>query len=416
MSNGAPPWVAVLVFLFSYLLIMAPDLRVIPLGRPGGALVGAFLMIATGVLRPDEAWHAIEPNTIVLLMGMMILTASLDIAGFFDLTATWLLRRFGGGAVGLMHAIVWSSGILSAFLVNDTVCLLMSPLVLTAVRRAGYPRLPFLFALAMGANVGSVATLSGNPQNMLIGALSGDRYPTFLIHLAPVAIGGLAIVSGILHLYFARSLRGAEAKILSEERRPRVRTPLLRLSIGILACVVIAFVVGVRPSVAALGGGCALLVAGRVPPRHLFSRIDWTLLLFFASLFVLVEGVVRAGAAAWLGDAFRPWLGGGASHQAAVFSVLAVIGSNIVSNVPFILVARPWVEALHDPILQWRVLAMATTFAGNLTILGSVANLIVIESADGEERVRFMDHFRVGAPVTVATLAWGLCVLLAMGR
>ncbi len=412
--SGAPPWVAVLVFVFAYIVIVVPNLRIVPLGRPGGALVGAFLMVLTGVLTPEEAWKAIEPNTIVLLLGMMIVTAYLDEAGFFEWTASRVIRRYGR-PVGLMHALVASAGILSAVLVNDTVCLLMSPLVLAAIRRARYPLLPYLFALAMGANVGSVATLSGNPQNMLIGALSGDRYREFLLHEAPVAIGGLLIVAGIVHLFFARTLRRAAESTGAPAPEPAVLRPgLLRLSIAVVIAVVIAFLAGVRPSFAALGGGCALLVATRVPPRRVFARVDWTLLLFFASLFVLVEGVVRAGAAEWLGDAFRPWLGDGAPRQAGVFSILAVIGSNIVSNVPFILVARPWIGALHDPALQWRVLAMATTFAGNLTLLGSVANLIVVEAAEGEVRVGFWDYFRVGLPVTAATVAWGLLVLLAL--
>jgi Na+/H+ antiporter NhaD/arsenite permease-like protein len=178
---------------------------------------------------------------------------------------------------------------------------------------------------------------------------------------------------------------------------------------------VIAFLSGVRPASAALGSASLLLVAARIHPRHAFRRVDWTLLLFFAGLFVLVEGVVRVGAAEWLHQLFVPLLGEGARRQAGVFSVLAVLGSTLVSNVPFILVARPWVETLQNPVLQWRVLAMATTFAGNLTLLGSVANLIVVEAAGGEARFGFWEYVKVGLPVTAATRAWGLLVLLLTG-
>jgi Na+/H+ antiporter NhaD/arsenite permease-like protein len=413
-SNGAPPWVAVLIFLAAYIVITAPKLRLLPLGRPAGALVGAFAMVLAGVLTPEEAWTAIEPNTIVLLLGMMIVTAYLDTAGFFEWTAEKVIRRCGG-PVPLLHALIWASGLLSAFLVNDTVCLLLTPLVLLSARRAGYPLLPYLFGLCMGANVGSVATLSGNPQNMLIGALSGDRYRVFLLHLAPVAIGGLAILSGILHLFFAHGLRSAAAARPAPAREPRLRLGLLRWTLIVLLGVVIAFLAGARLSFAALAGACALLVSARVPPRHLFARVDWTLLLFFAGLFVLVEGVVRAGAAGWMYDAFRPYLGETARRQAVVFTGLAVLGSNIVSNVPFILVAKPWIGTLENPLLQWRALAMATTFAGNLTLLGSVANLIVIEAAGKEVRVGFWTYFKIGVPVTIATTLWGLLVLLLLG-
>ncbi len=189
----------------------------------------------------------------------------------------------------------------------------------------------------------------------------------------------------------------------------------MRWTLIVLLGVVIAFLAGARLSFAALAGACALLVSARVPPRHLFARVDWTLLLFFAALFVLVEGVVRAGAAEWMYDAFRPYLGETARRQAVVFTGLAVLGSNVVSNVPFILVARPWIGTLENPLLQWRVLAMATTFAGNLTILGSVANLIVIEAAGKEARLGFWTYLKVGVPVTVATTIWGLLVLLLLG-
>lgn len=411
--RAAHPWVAVAVFLAAYVVITTRDRRIARLGRPGGALVGAFLMVLTGVLSPDEAWRAIEPNTIVLLFGMMVLTAYLDIAGFFEWAAAWVLAR-SRGPIPLLHALVWTSGVLSAFLVNDTVCLLLTPLVLISCRKAGYPLHPYLLALCMGANVGSVATLGGNPQNMLIGSISGDRYAAFFLHQAPVAVGGLGILSGILHLFFARTLRRTDAP-LPASAQPRLRRPLLRLALLALAGLVLSFLAGVRPSSAALGAACLLLAAARIRPRHAFRRVDWTLLLFFAGLFVLVEGVVRVGAAEWLHELFAPLLGEGARRQAAVFSALAVAGSNIVSNVPFILVARPWITGLQNPLLQWRVLAMATTFAGNLTLLGSVANLIVLEAAGGEARLGFFEYLKVGLPVTVATTAWGLLLLLFLG-
>ncbi len=407
------PWIAIAVYLAAYVVITARGLRLLPLGRAGGALVGAFLMVLARVLTPEEAWAAIEPNTIVLLFGMMILTAYLDMAGFFEWAAARVLVQ-ASGPVPLLHALVWTAGLLSAFLVNDTVCLLLTPLVILAARKAELPLRPYLFALCMGANVGSVATLGGNPQNMLIGALSGQSYRAFLLHLAPVAIGGLAIVSGILHLFFARELR-ARARPIAPARTPRIRRGMLRLTLVVLGLTVAAFFGGARLSTAALGGACAVLVLARAEPRHAFRRVDWTLLLTFAGLFVLVEGVVRAGAAEWMHDLFAPLLGDTARRQAAVFTGLAVLGSNLVSNVPFILVARPWMPALEDPALQWRVLAMATTFAGNLTILGSVANLIVLESAAGESRIGFLDYVKVGLPVTLATTAWGLGVLLLTG-
>lgn len=408
--NPAPPWVAVAIFVAAYIVMTARHLRLLPLGRAGGALVGAFLLLTTQVMTPAEAWHAVEPNTLALLFGMMVITAALDLGGFFDLAAGFLLRR-APGPVRLLHLVAWSAGILSAFLVNDTVCLLLTPLVVGAVQRAGYPVVPYLFALCMGSNIGSVATLGGNPQNMLIGALSGDRYAVFLLHLAPAALGGLAILSAVLHRFFAAGLRRSHREGPVALETPAAR-PGLRRALVVLGLTVAAFFGGARLSLAALGGACAILVSRRDDPHDLFQRVDWTLLLFFASLFVLVDGLVRAGAAEWLYRLFSPWMGEGPRRQAVVFSLLAVVGSNVVSNVPFILVAQPWVDGLAEPARQWRILAMATTFAGNLTILGSVANVIVMDLASGAGRIGFWQYLRVGLPVTVLTLAWGLAVLL----
>ena len=158
--------------------------------------------------------------------------------------------------------------------------------------------------------------------------------------------------------------------------------------------------------------GCILPVVG----TEMNGAPPWVaVMIFFAGLFVLVEGIVRVGAAEWMYDAVRPYLGETARRQAIVFTGLAVIGSNVVSNVPFILVAEPWIGRLETPVLRWRGLAMATTFAGNFTLLGSVANPIVIEAAGKQARLGFRTYLKVGVPVTVATTAWGLLALLVLG-
>ena len=205
--------VAVLViFGFTYVLIAAQRLSFLPIGRPAGAMVGACAMVAlfalTGRfgLSPEEAFAAVEPNTIALLLGMMLLTAALGEAGFFELGASWLTARQLSPA-GLLYVVTIGAGLLSALLVNDSVCLLLGPLVSAAAVRAGRGRAPYLLGLAMGSNAGSALTLAGNPQNMLVAHLSGLTYRQYFAKAGLPAMAGLLVTAGVVHWACRAELR-----------------------------------------------------------------------------------------------------------------------------------------------------------------------------------------------------------------
>ncbi len=411
--DAVPPgsWRGLLVFGVTYVLVATRRLRIVELDRPSSALVGAILAVAIGASTPEEALHAVDRTTIVLLFAVMGMGAFLSLDGFFDRAEAALLARAKTTA-RLVGMVVWGAGLLSAVVTNDAVCILAAPLVVRWIEKNGLPRLPLLLALATGANTGSVATLVGNPQNMLCGSLGGLRFATFLVHMAPVAIVGLALNHGVLLLMFRKEL-ATPLPVAPNADRPPVVTKRSALSLGVVFATVVVYTAGAPLAFTALGGFVALLLLHRVDPARIWERIDWSVLLFFAGLFIAVDALARSGIASWA-FARVPLEGatslGGALRAATVF----LVGSNVVTNVPFILVVKPEMGRLGDETLAWELLAMASTFAGNLTLLGSVANVIVAEKARSVGGLRFGEYLRVGLPVALLTTLAGTVLLVVL--
>jgi Na+/H+ antiporter NhaD/arsenite permease-like protein len=403
---------AIAIFGFTYLLISGRRLKILPLNRPAAALLGTVLMVACGVLTPEQAYRAVDYNTLVLLLGMMLISAYLFLAGFFDWAADWILRK-AKSPQSLLLYLICTSGVLSALLVNDTVCLMLTPLVVAVIVRGQLPLPPYLLALAMSANLGSVATLVGNPQNMIIGHLSGIPFMRFSASLLPVAVVGLAIQYAVLSFSFRKLLRAAV--IQRPDSQPReVDRRLLCLTLLVLGLVFIGFMAGLNLAWTALAGGALVMVLARRDTHEVLKLVDWHLLVFFAALFIVVEGLNGTGLPDQLYGRVRGVFGTSAESQAWNLAWFSALGSNLFSNVPFVLVAGKWIGNFAEPELMWKVMALATTLAGNLTILGSVANIIVVESARKHVEVGFWDYARHGVPVTILTSVAGLLVLLLL--
>jgi Na+/H+ antiporter NhaD/arsenite permease-like protein len=408
--------IAIAIFVFTYVLISGRRLKILPLNRPAAALLGTVLMVGCGVMTPEQAYRAVDYNTIVLLLGMSLISAYLHLAGFFGWTADWVLRVAGTPQRLLLYLIITSGG-LSAVLVNDTVCFMLTPLVVAVVLRAQLPLVPYLLALAMSANIGSVATLVGNPQNMIIGQLSKMPFLRFSMSLLPAAAVCLAIQYVVLRFAFRRVLR--ETKI--DHATPINHNPeqldrrLVILTWLVLALVFAGFIAGLNLAWTALGGAALIMVFARRDTHQVLKLVDWHLLLFFAGLFVVVEGLNITGLPQQIYNSARPLFGQSAGAQAWNFAWFSALSSNIFSNVPFVLVAGKWIANFANPELMWKVMALATTFAGNLTILGSVANIIVVESARQHVDVGFWDYAKYGIPVTILTTVIGMAILLLIG-
>jgi Na+/H+ antiporter NhaD/arsenite permease-like protein len=408
--------VALGIFLFTYLFLAGGRAPYSKLDRPGGALLGAVLMVITGVVTPAEVFnhsadptrHAIDLDTIVLLLGMMILASALTEAAFFRLVGYHAVRLARTPRT-LLVAVASVSALLSAFLVNDTICLMLTPLVLAVVEEAELPPLPFLLAVCMASNAGSAATFTGNPQNMLIQGASGISYAHFARAMAVPALLATACVIVVLLVAFRHSL--PRRRFRPSPPPPPVDVRLMALTLSAVVGVMTAFFLDFPMSWSALAGAAAVMAFSTKPPRELLGRVDFVLLLLFASLFVVVYGVHKEGWGTAIHALFAPILRGTPWSELFGFAGLTLVASNLFSNVPFVMLARHWVPGLQDPTLGWEVLALSSTLAGNLTLVGSVANLIVFELARDKIQVSFWQYLKVGVPATLLSVAFGLGAL-----
>jgi len=393
--------IAALLFAFTYVAFSVGRVPGLRSDRVAAAIVGAVLLVAFGVLSVPEAQASVDGSTLALLFGMMVLSASLEISGSFAIVGFWVTRR-ARSPFALLTAIAITSAVLSAFLINDVVCIAFTPLVLQIAAALERDPRPYLLALATSSNIGSVATITGNPQNILIGSLSQISYGRFALFLAPVAALALAANLAIIWLLYRRAL-GPAFPVQTASPKPHIYRRWVRKSGIVILGVLVAFVVGVPPAIAALMGASAMLLTRAVNPKRLYVRLDWTLLALFAGLFVVVAGVEKAGLAERLLAALGPL------HPENVWglTVVTAILSNVVSNVPAVMVLKSLVPHLPNPQSAWLTLAMASTLAGNLTLPGSLATIIVVERAKGRAAISFVDFLKVGLPSGLISLALG---------
>jgi Na+/H+ antiporter NhaD/arsenite permease-like protein len=405
--DGLQMLAALAIFLAAYTIIGVGRLPGFRIDRTSAAIIGAVAMIAAGALSLSEAVAAVDFNTIALLFGMMIVIAHLRLSGFFRLAGAGVLRH-ARRPMTLLISVVCVSGFLSAFLVNDAICLALTPLVLDLAIALRRNPVPYLLALAMASNVGSCATITGNPQNMIIGTASGISYRAFAEALSPVAALGLIVTVIMITWFFPKEFRGPQW-LDGESRRVHASRALMWKSIAAVSGMVVVFFVGWPAPITALVAAAFLLFSRRVKPEKVLGEIDWSLLALFAGLFVIVAAVQKTTLFSLLPSAAAHLrLGNG-----VVLSTLSGILSNLVSNVPAVLVLKPLIPALANPSRAWLMLAMSSTLAGNFTVLGSVAGLIVLHGARRKVEISFWDYFKVGAPLSVITIIIGI---LWLGR
>ena len=390
--------VVVFTFLFVYVGMMVGELPRLRLDRTGFALVGAIVLVASGRMTTAAAWAAIDVPTLALLFGLMVISAQFRLGGFYAAVT----RRLGASRhtpTGLLALVILAAGGLSAVLANDIVCLAMAPVLVDVCVRRGLNPVPYLLALAAAANVGSAATLIGNPQNMLIGQTLQLSFARYLVDGGVPAVVGLGIVWIVIALVYrsawTRTTAAAESDAVAFNRWQTNKG--LIVMTGVMA----AFLFTPWPrEVVALAGAGVLMISRRTASRELLSMVDWHLLILFIGLFVVNAAIAQSGMLSGVlmsvrragGDLTDPW---------QLFMASAVL-SNLVSNVPAVMLLLP--AARSD--VAGPALALSSTLAGNLLIVGSIANIIVIEQARrlGVE-IDGRTHRRVGVPVTLATLA-----------
>ncbi|MCU0514561.1 MAG: anion transporter [Anaerolineae bacterium] len=395
-----PPALTLLIVIITYAGIALGTFPRTRMNRATIAVVGAAALVLVGALTEEQALHALDMGTILLLGAMMVINVNLRLAGFFRVV-TGRTLRLARTPAALLALVILSAGVLSALFLNDTICLMLTPIVIEMALRLGRHPLPYLIGLAVATNVGSVATITGNPQNIIIGQSSGIPYLTFLAALGPVALAGLAVCWLVIMLVYRDALRGTLPVVALPPPRPY--RPLLTRTLLLVAGLLLAFLAGAPIVTAACVAAGALLIS-RVRPARLLA-LDWELLVLFAGLFVVTGAIEQSGLSEALFAQFRGFLQGGMVPLTAVTAIL----SNVVSNVPAVLLFRPEMANFPDADRAWLTLAMASTLAGNLTLLGSAATLIVAELARprGVE-LGFVAFLKVGVPVTLLTLLIGV--------
>ncbi|WP_286132435.1 anion transporter [Leptolyngbya sp. O-77] len=367
-----------------------PGLR---MNRATMAIAGTAALIALGTLSLKEAWQAIDPTTIVFLLSTMIVNAYLSYAGFFQLALLYLIR-LTSSPFGLLVALTLGCGALSAVFLNDTIALVFTPLTVSLAQTLSLNPVPYLLALAAATNIGSVATLNGNPQNILVGSFSGIAYAEFARVMIPIALMGLLLQIGLLGWMYP-DVRSLKPRPYVPTFRPRAYRPLLRKTLLVSSLMLAAFVVGLPLAESALAATGVLLITRRIKPQRVLQDVDWGLLVIFSGLFVLTRSLQSFN----LLSGLLPWI----AHPVGLVSITTLL-SNLISNVPAVLLLQSLID--RGDKQSWLLLAVSSTLAGNLTLFGAVANLITAEAAASQGySLSFWTHLRFGLPLTLATLA-----------
>ena len=396
------PWLTIIIFIATYAGVALGRIPGLTLDRTGIALLGAIGMIVSGAVPLSSALAAIDLPTIVLLYALMIISAQLRLGGFY----TWVAARSTallGRPRRFLFINMLLAALLSALLANDIICLAFTPVLTIALTRAGLNPLPFLLGLAAASNIGSAATIIGNPQNMLIGQVGQLRFDRFLYWCSPPALLALAgsyfIICGLYRRRFTVASPPLPASL--EAELPAFN--LWQTSKGLIAVTVllVLFFTDIPRELSAITVAGVLHCSRRMRSRQMMELIDWHLITLFCALFIVVQAMAAARIPALLIEA----IAGRGFHLTAPVNLAAVstILSNLVSNVPAVMLLIHFLDPAQPH--QWYVLALSSTFAGNLLVIGSIANLIVIEQAKKMGvTITFREHARTGVPVTIFSL------------
>jgi Na+/H+ antiporter NhaD/arsenite permease-like protein len=388
----------IVVFALVYLGMMFGRFPGLALDRTGVALLGAVVLIASGLVAPEDAWRAVDVPTIGLLFGLMVVSAQFRLGGLYGAVSRWVAGVPAAPPTLLALLLAVVAG-LSALLTNDIICLAMTPVLAEGCVRRRLNPLPYLLGLACAANVGSAATLIGNPQNMLIGQTLGLSFAGYFASALPVVLASLAVIWGVLCLVYRRDWHAAMA-CAPVESQPVSRWQSTKGTVVLFAAVLAFLFTPLPRDVVALACAGLLLVSRKMHSRNMLGLVDWQLLVLFIGLFVVNHAFAACGALEGAFDAIRR-TGIDLTNPGWLFVVTALL-SNLVSNVPATMLLLP---AAHYPG-GGLILALSSTLAGNLIVVGSIANIIVIEQARAcGIPISWREHARVGLPAALITLA-----------
>ncbi|WP_400226610.1 ArsB/NhaD family transporter [Methanomethylophilus alvi] len=404
------------MFVLTYSLIAVRKVNGRRIRTWTAAVLGGVLMLLLGVVTPSEAWDYINFEVILQLAGMMMLTASLQYCGFFEIVVDFLMRRFDGRR-RFLSGVMAITACLSAVMLNDAVVLIFTPIVLRCCQRMRADPVPYMVGVFVSANIGSAATVVGNPQNALVASMAGIGFLDYSIRVIPLTVICMAVAMLMMRRMYGGRLDTDDASLSGETFHTREvdkyrLCAVLAVTVTALVLFALSVPLGLRIYQIALAAGAVSLIivltdsmrAGGYVIRH----VDWSILLFFTGLFVVIAGAVSSGLLDSMSELFG--MGDGNVPSIGVLSGFSTVLANLVSNVPSVMLIGQLLP--EGDMILWITLAVTSTFAGNLTLIGAAANIIVED--EGEKhgiRMDFFRYLRVGIPIAVITIVMATAYL-----
>jgi Na+/H+ antiporter NhaD/arsenite permease-like protein len=429
-----PMWLATSLLLITYVVIMTEKCN-----RSIVALVGASLMVVSGVLTQEEAIKGIDWNTLGLLVGMMILVSISRRSGMFEYVAVWSAKAAKAHPAGILILLQVATAVISAFLDNVTTVLLIVPVTLAITKTLDVPPYPYLFAEVVASNIGGTATLIGDPPNIIIGSQAGLSFNDFVIHLTPVIIVVLFVQCIMVHVIWGKAMRataGAEQRVMAMRASDSIKDSLLlKQSLTILAIVMVAFVLArplnLEPATIAMFGAALLMLLDNWAHHaekashnihQTFSDVEWITIFFFIGLFIVVHGVDVSGLLKLLGEKLVAATGGSLPTTGYAILWASAVLSSIVDNIPFVATMIPLIKNMApalggadkiEPL--WWCLSLGACLGGNGTLIGASANLTVAGIAERNGiPFRFMTYTLYAFPMMLVSIA--LCHIYVWWR
>lgn len=420
-----PLWVATALLILTYGAIITEKFN-----RAIIALLGAGLMIISGVLNQHSAVAGIDFNTLALLTGMMVLVAITGKCGIFEYVAIWATKLVNANPPGILLVMALVTAVFSALLDNVTTVLLITPVTLLITEALKLSAYPFLFTLIMASNIGGTATLIGDPPNILIGSAASLNFNDFVINLAPIAAVIFIIIIGGIYFFWGRSLKTTDAlrtRVMHFDEREAIKdTTLLKQSLAVIALVLISFMFGhgygLEPGTIAMFGAALLLLLhnwGRSAEEqtdtvhHFFGEVEWITIFFFVGLFIVVAGVEHAGLLDILAAKLVELTQGDLAITATTILWVSAIVSTLLDNIPFVATMIPVIESMApefggtDGIAPlWWSLALGACLGGNGSLIGASANLTVAAFAEkAKQPIAFLPFMKLAFPIMLVTIA-----------
>ncbi|CAM4152685.1 SLC13 family permease [Deinococcus marmoris] len=426
LSPGTLTILAIVLFVATYAMILLEKY----VHRTVAALLGACAVMVVGILTPTQAWASIDFNTIFLLFGMMNIVNVLSRSGFFDLVARRAMIVTRGEPARVLWIFSILTALFSAFLDNVTTVLFMAPVVVTVVARLGLRPMPYLIAVILSSNTGGTATLVGDPPNIIIGSVAGKGFGDFLVNVAPFAAVATVLGIGLMHLLM--KVRGDLAGAGNSERLRAALTDttpiktnpkLMKQALGVFAVTLLLFMIGhplgLEAGLVALTTSTFLMLIADLTPVELFEQVEWTTLLFFMGLFIVVGGLEEVGVFQTVAAGLTGAIDGNIGTGILAVGFASAIISGFVDNIPFTISMASVLRELQvtlgpamDPL--WWALSLGACLGGNLTLIGASANIVVADIAAREGHpMGFVEFMKYGTPVALVTVTVALGLFYA---